>query len=169
MLKIRGLKSSSRIEAHDFCLPFIPAGDLLPQAADHVDSRRCTISPHLGVGRTPSGYGQKAAASASELNSRRFEGGNVSIYPSRVSGQIYVILRFAPTSGVPRRLSSRVRSRRALAGRLRPAQTSLRAVGIRLGFRREGRNGSRIIRIRGLSAGSSATSAPRNQDLKTPA
>jgi len=43
-----------------------------------------------------------AAASAGEVNSRRFEGGNVSIHPSRVSGQIYVILRFTPPSGVPR-------------------------------------------------------------------
>jgi len=30
-----------------------------------------------------------------DVNSRRFEGGTVSIHPSRVQGQIYVILRFS--------------------------------------------------------------------------
>ena len=51
------------------------------------------------------------------------------------------------------------RTPRALAGRLRRAQTSLRALGIDIAFQREGREGSRIIRMRGLSSGSSA-SAP---------
>ena len=37
---------------------------------------------------------------------------------------------------------------RALAGRLRRAQTFLRALGIGIAFSREGRAGSRIIRIR---------------------
>jgi len=36
-----------------------------------------------------------AAASAGDVNSRRFDGGTVSIHPSRVQGQIYVILRFS--------------------------------------------------------------------------
>jgi len=36
---------------------------------------------------------------------------------------------------------------RALAGRLRRAQTSLRALGIEIAFSREGHAGSRIIRI----------------------
>jgi hypothetical protein len=36
---------------------------------------------------------------------------------------------------------------RALAGRLRRAQTSLRALGIEIAFTREGRAGSRIIRM----------------------
>ncbi len=40
------------------------------------------------------------------------------------------------------------RSPRALAGRLRRAQTSLRALGIDISFSREGRAGSRIIRMR---------------------
>jgi len=51
------------------------------------------------------------------------------------------------------------RTPRALAGRLRRAQTSLRAMGIDIAFQREGRAGSRIIRMRGLASGSSA-SAP---------
>ena len=36
-----------------------------------------------------------AAASAGAVNSRRFEGGSVSIHPSRVPGQSYVIVRFS--------------------------------------------------------------------------
>jgi hypothetical protein len=56
------------------------------------------------------------------------------------------------------------RTPRALAGRLRRAQTSLRAVGIDLAFRREGRAGNRMIRMHGLASASpvpSATSAPK--------
>jgi hypothetical protein len=49
------------------------------------------------------------------------------------------------------------RTPRALAGRLRRAQTSLRALGIELAFHREGRAGSRIIRMR---AASDSTSVP---------
>jgi hypothetical protein len=37
---------------------------------------------------------------------------------------------------------------RALAGRLRRAQTFLRALGIEIAFSREGRTGSRVIRMR---------------------
>jgi hypothetical protein len=40
------------------------------------------------------------------------------------------------------------RSPRALAGRLRRAQTPLRALGIEISFGREGRAGTRIIRLR---------------------
>src|SRR5215470_19599634 len=36
-----------------------------------------------------------AAASAGDVNSRRFDGGTMSIHPSRVQGYIYVILRFS--------------------------------------------------------------------------
>jgi hypothetical protein len=43
-----------------------------------------------------------AAASSGAVNARRFEGGSVSIHPSRVPGQIYVILRFSWPSGPPR-------------------------------------------------------------------
>jgi len=43
------------------------------------------------------------------------------------------------------------RTPRALAGRLRRAQTSLRALGIELAFHREGRAGSRIITMRAAS------------------
>jgi hypothetical protein len=43
-----------------------------------------------------------AAASAGNVNSRRFEGGTVSIHPSRVPGQVYVVLRFKWPAGPPR-------------------------------------------------------------------
>ncbi|HEY1543188.1 MAG TPA: hypothetical protein VGG01_12325 [Xanthobacteraceae bacterium] len=43
-----------------------------------------------------------AAASSGAVTSRRFEGGSVNIHPSRVPGQIYVILRFAASADAPR-------------------------------------------------------------------
>lgn len=43
-----------------------------------------------------------AAASAGDVNTRRFEGGTVSIHPSRVPGQVYVVLRFSWPAGAPR-------------------------------------------------------------------
>src|SRR5689334_11553555 len=53
------------------------------------------------------------------------------------------------------------RTPRALAGRLRRAQPSLRALGIEIVFQREGRTGSRMIRMRGHSSASPAPSATR--------
>jgi hypothetical protein len=61
------------------------------------------------------------------------------------------------------------RTPRALAGRLRRAQSSLRALGIEIAFCREGRSGSRMIRMCGLSSersASSIASAPTEQDLE---
>ena len=43
-----------------------------------------------------------AAASAGAVNTRRFDGGSVSIHPSRVPGQSYVIVRFSWPAGPPR-------------------------------------------------------------------
>jgi hypothetical protein len=43
-----------------------------------------------------------AAASSGAVDARRFEGGTVSIHPSRVPGQIYVILRFTSPADAPR-------------------------------------------------------------------
>jgi hypothetical protein len=43
-----------------------------------------------------------AAASSGAVDQRRFEGGNISIHPSRVPGQIYVILRFSWPTNAPR-------------------------------------------------------------------
>jgi hypothetical protein len=50
-------------------------------------------------------------------------------------------------NGCSARSSGWPKSPRALAGRLRRAQTSLRALGIEIAFSREGRGGTRIIRI----------------------
>src|SRR5262249_6200591 len=57
------------------------------------------------------------------------------------------------------------RTPRALPGRLRRTQTSLRALGIEIVFQREGRMGSRMIRMRGRSSASPATSATTRQPL----
>jgi hypothetical protein len=51
------------------------------------------------------------------------------------------------------------RTPRALAGRLRRAQTSLRAVGIDIAFQREGRDGNRMIRMHGRPSASPVSSA----------
>ena len=56
---------------------------------------------------------------------------------------------------------------RALAGQLRRAQTSLRALGIDIAFRREGRAGSRVIMMRAslkIPSAPSAASARIDQD-----
>ena len=54
---------------------------------------------------------------------------------------------------------------RALAGRLRRAQTFLRALGIEVAFSREGRAGSRMIRISGTpeTTVSTVSSVPHNE------
>ena len=58
--------------------------------------------------------------------------------------------------GVSRNAAGWPKSPRALAGRLRRAQTPLRALGIEISFAREGRAGTRIIRLRALRAASPA-------------
>src|SRR5262245_54877013 len=59
---------------------------------------------------------------------------------------------------------------RALAGRLRRAQTFLRALGIDIAFSREGRTGSRIIRIRATQENTVSTvSSVCNQPSPEPA
>jgi hypothetical protein len=43
-----------------------------------------------------------AAASAGDVDARQFEGGTLSIHPSRVPGQVYVVLRLSSPSTPPR-------------------------------------------------------------------
>jgi hypothetical protein len=62
--------------------------------------------------------------------------------------------------GISRDSTGWPKNPRALAGRLRRAQTFLRVLGIDITFSREGRAGSRIIRMRALSNIPSAPSAP---------
>jgi hypothetical protein len=54
------------------------------------------------------------------------------------------------------------KSPRELAGRLRRAQTFLRALGIDIAFAREGRAGNRVIRIRVMHETVSTVSGVRN-------
>src|SRR5262249_4603223 len=58
--------------------------------------------------------------------------------------------RIAAGEGVPDRTAGWPRNPRALASRLRRCQTFLRTVGIDIAFSREGRTGSRIIRMTSL-------------------
>jgi hypothetical protein len=53
-----------------------------------------------------------------------------------------------PGDGLSSGSASWPKNRRALAGRLRRAQTFLRVMGIDIAFGREGRAGTRVIRIR---------------------
>ena len=62
--------------------------------------------------------------------------------------------------GISRDSTGWPKNPRALAGRLRRAQTFLRVLGIDITFSREGRAGSRIIRMHALSNIPSAPSAP---------
>ena len=64
----------------------------------------------------------------------------------------------AAPHGLPPSNSGWPNNPRALAGQLRRAQTFLRTLGIEIAFGREGRSGTRTIRIRS-SAGSAASSA----------
>jgi hypothetical protein len=45
-----------------------------------------------------------AAASSGNVNARRFDGGSINIHPSRIAGQLYVILRFNSPDNPPRAL-----------------------------------------------------------------
>jgi hypothetical protein len=57
----------------------------------------------------------------------------------------------AGAEDVPNRTAGWPRNPRALAGRLRRCQTFLRTVGIDIAFSREGRTGSRMIRMTSLT------------------
>jgi hypothetical protein len=43
-----------------------------------------------------------AAASSGNVNARRFDGGSIAIHPSRIPGQLYVIVRFDSPASSPR-------------------------------------------------------------------
>jgi hypothetical protein len=45
-----------------------------------------------------------AAASSGNVDARRFDGGSINIHPSRIAGQLYVILRFSSPANPPRAL-----------------------------------------------------------------
>ena len=72
--------------------------------------------------------------------------------------------RIAAGEDAPDRTAGWPRNPRALAGRLRRCQTFLRTVGIEIAFSREGRVGSRMIRMTSManSRGSMTTSSAGN-------
>ena len=43
-----------------------------------------------------------AAASSGHVNVRRFDGGSIAIHPSRIAGQLYIVVRFTSPAGSPR-------------------------------------------------------------------
>lgn len=45
-----------------------------------------------------------AAASSGNVSARRFDGGSIAIHPSRIPGQLYVIMRFTGPASSPRAL-----------------------------------------------------------------
>ena len=61
-----------------------------------ADYRR--LKSQLSVSELPA----LAAASVGDVDTRRFEGGTLSIHPSRVAGQVYVVLRLSSPGGPPR-------------------------------------------------------------------
>jgi hypothetical protein len=81
------------------------------------------------------------------------------------------LLRLGADGNSDRRSDSRTgwpKSPRALAGRLRRAQTFLRALGIDIAFSREGRAGSRIISIRArLESTVSTVSSVRHDGFRS--
>ncbi len=81
-----------------------PSRSLSPeeQRALFTDSRLRADYRRLKAQATTFELPALAAASSGAVNARRFEGGTVSIHPSRVAGQIYVILRFTSPADAPR-------------------------------------------------------------------
>jgi hypothetical protein len=96
------------------------------------------------------------AARVREIMSRR----------SMWSGSASDLLRAAGPDGFPHYTAGWPNNPRSLAGRLRRAQTLLRSVGIEITFGREGRSGTRTIRIRssmGPGSPSVSSECPRHR------
>jgi hypothetical protein len=81
-----------------------PARSLSPeeQRALFADSRLRADYRRLKAQATTFEMPALAAASSGSVNARRFEGGSISIHPSRVAGQVYVIVRFSWPANSPR-------------------------------------------------------------------
>jgi hypothetical protein len=80
------------------CLSLEEQRSLFADPKLRADYRR--LKSRVAVAELPA----MAAASAGNVDSRRFEGGTVKIHPSRVPGQIYIVLRFNWPAGAPRAL-----------------------------------------------------------------
>jgi len=74
------------------------------QKALFADSRLRADYRRLKLQATVSDMPAVAAASGGEVRSRRFGGGTLTIHPSRIPGQVYVIIRFDGPASPPRML-----------------------------------------------------------------
>jgi hypothetical protein len=83
------------------------------------------------------------------------------------SGSASDLLRVGPASHGLAANGGWPNSPRALAGRLRRAQTLLRTMGIEIDFSREGRSGTRTIRIRSSAAPAASSASSESPQIHT--
>jgi len=81
-----------------------PSRSLTPeeQRALFADPRLRADYRRLKAGATTFEMPALAAASSGDVNARRFDGGSIAIHPSRIPGQLYVIVRFDAPASSPR-------------------------------------------------------------------
>ena len=81
-----------------------PSRSLTPdeQRALFADPRLRADYRRLKAGATTFEMPALAAASSGNVNSRRFDGGSIAIHPSRIPGQLYVIVHFNSPASSPR-------------------------------------------------------------------
>jgi hypothetical protein len=81
-----------------------PARSLTPeeQRALFADPRLRADYRRLKAQATTFEMPALAAASSGSVNARRFDGGSITIHPSRIPGQLYVIVRFNEPASSPR-------------------------------------------------------------------
>jgi len=72
------------------------------QRALFADPRLRTDYRRLKAQATTFEFPALAAASSGNVNARRFDGGSIAIHPSRIPGQLYVIVRFNSPASSPR-------------------------------------------------------------------
>src|SRR5262249_44077772 len=78
------------------------------------------VRARLAVGELPA----RAAASSGGVTLRRFDGGTLSIHPSRRAGQVYVVIRLAPPTAELRTLLLENAAGELVKRPLPPADTS---------------------------------------------
>jgi hypothetical protein len=81
-----------------------PTRSLTPeeQRALFADPRLRADYRHLKAQATTFEMPALAAASSRNVRARRFDGGSITIHPSRIPGQLYVIVRFNEPTSSPR-------------------------------------------------------------------
>jgi hypothetical protein len=106
----RGALADTRRPRHRFGIAEIvqylndPSRSLAPeeQRALFADPRLRADYRRLKAQSTTFELPALAAASSGSVNARRFDGGSITIHPSRIPGQIYVIVRFNAPANTPR-------------------------------------------------------------------